>query len=91
MVVELNHTIVMARNKKTAATFLAGMLGLPPPRQWGPFEAVALANGVTLDFLDTAGDIRSQHYAFLLSEAEFDEVLDRLRGAQPHLLCRPEP
>ncbi|MGH3795729.1 MAG: VOC family protein [Pseudonocardiaceae bacterium] len=90
MVVELNHTIVMARDKKAAASFLTGILGLPPPTQWGPFEGVALANGVALDFLDTNGDIRSQHYAFLLSEAEFDQVFDRLQAlnltyyADPH-------
>ncbi|MGH4012663.1 MAG: VOC family protein [Pseudonocardiaceae bacterium] len=80
MAVELNHTIVMARDKKVAATFLTGMLGLPAPTQWGPFEGVALANGVALDYLDTDGDIHPQHYAFLVTDAEFDEVLDRLQA-----------
>lgn len=80
MAVELNHTIVMSRDKKAAATFLTEILGLPAPTPWGPFEGVELANGVALDFLDTDGDIPSQHYAFLVTEAEFDEVFDRLRA-----------
>ncbi|HEY2765824.1 MAG TPA: VOC family protein [Pseudonocardiaceae bacterium] len=80
MAVELNHTIVAARDKKSAATFLTGILGLDPPASWGPFEGVALANGVTLDFIESDGDIRPQHYAFLITEAEFDEVFDRLQA-----------
>lgn len=90
MAVELNHTIVLARDKKAAATFLTGILGLPAPTPWGPFEGVALSNNVALDFLDTDGDIPPQHYAFLISEAEFDQVLDRLQAlnlqyyADPH-------
>lgn len=80
MAVELNHTIVLARNKKAAATFLTGILGLPAPTEWGPFEGVQLTNGVALDYLDTDGDIPPQHYAFLVSEAEFDEIFDRLQA-----------
>lgn len=80
MAVELNHTIVLAHDKKAAATFLTGILGLSAPTPWGPFEGVTLANGVALDFLDTDGDISSQHYAFLVSEPEFDQVFDRLQA-----------
>lgn len=80
MAVELNHTIVAARDKKTAATFLTEVLGLPAPAPWGPFEGVQLSNGVALDFVDTDDDIRSQHYAFLVSEKEFDEIFNRIRA-----------
>ncbi|MGH4017721.1 MAG: VOC family protein [Pseudonocardiaceae bacterium] len=80
MAVELNHTIVMARDKEAAATFLAGLLGLPAPTSWGPFMGVELANGVALDYVDTDDDIRSQHYAFLVSEAEFDAIFDRMQA-----------
>ena len=41
---------------------------------------VEVANGVSLDFVDTDGQITSQHYAFLVSEAEFDEILARIRA-----------
>lgn len=80
MAVELNHTIVLARDKKGAARFLTEILGLPAPTTWGPFEGVQLSNGVALDYMQTDGDIPSQHYAFLISEAEFDEVFDRLQA-----------
>jgi len=90
MAVELDHTIVLARDKQVAAPFLAGLLGLPTPEPAGPFLAVTLANGVSLDYADAGGEVRPQHYAFLLSEAEFDAALDRLQAlnltyyADPH-------
>lgn len=80
MTVELNHTIVAARDKKVAASFLTELLGLPEPTPFGPFLVVTLGNGVSLDFLDTSEDIRPQHYAFLVSEAEFDTIFGRIRA-----------
>ncbi len=79
MAVELNHTIVYAHDSHASATFLAGMLGLPAPARFGPFLTVAADNGVTLDFMDTDGEVSPQHYAFLISEPEFDQVLGRIR------------
>jgi catechol 2,3-dioxygenase-like lactoylglutathione lyase family enzyme len=76
--VELNHTIVAARDSRAAATFLAEILGLSPPTRFGPFMAVQTANGVTLDFMDADGEVRPQHYAFLISEGEFDEIFGRI-------------
>ena len=80
MVVELNHTIVGARDKAESAAFLTEILGLDPPVDAGHFLVVELSNGVSLDFADVANDvdIPSQHYAFLVSEAEFDEVHARV-------------
>lgn len=74
----LNHTIIHARDKERSARFLAGLLGLPEPRLWGPFAMVALDGGVTLDFAD-AEDPQPTHYAFLVDDAEFDAVLGRIR------------
>ncbi|MBI5263518.1 MAG: VOC family protein [Bradyrhizobium sp.] len=79
MSVEFNHTIVWSRDSKASATFLADILNLEPPRKWGPFQVVATANGVNVDFMDAEEDIRKQHYAFLVSEAEFDQIFARLR------------
>ena len=76
---QLNHTIVWCRDKRRSATFLAEVLGLPKPTRFGPFLVVELANGVSLDFHDTDGDIAPQHYAFLIAEADFDRVFARLR------------
>ena len=81
MSIQFNHTLVHARDKKRSAAFLADMLGLPEPTEWGPFHAVTLDNGVSLDFLD-AGDAKfdTQHYAFLIGEADFDAVFARIRA-----------
>jgi len=79
MTVRLNHTIVSARDKKASATYLAEILGLPDPAPFGPFMGVQLGNDVTLDFIDADGDITSQHYAFLVSENEFDEIFGRIQ------------
>ena len=79
MTVQLNHTIVSTRDKERSATFLAEILGLPAPTPFGPFLGVEAENGVTLDFMDTDDDITPQHYAFLISEAEFDEIFGRIR------------
>lgn len=79
MAVALNHTIVHVQNRRVAAREVAELLGLPEPKEWGPFAIVEVANGVSLDFADHA-DPTSQHYAFLVSEAEFDEILGRVRS-----------
>jgi len=59
MAIELNHTIVASRDKHSAAASLAALLGLPAPSSFGPFQVVALSNGVSLDFLQTAEIHRS--------------------------------
>lgn len=79
MTVQLNHTIVAAHDKKTSAQFLADILGLEVSPQYGPFIPVAIPNSVTLDYMDTEGAIPPQHYAFLVSEAEFDTIFARIR------------
>jgi catechol 2,3-dioxygenase-like lactoylglutathione lyase family enzyme len=85
MAVQLNHTIVNATDKRTSATFLAEILGLPDPVPFGPFLTVQTDNAVTLDFIDADGEIVSQHYAFLISEAEFDQIYGRIvERALPH-------
>jgi catechol 2,3-dioxygenase-like lactoylglutathione lyase family enzyme len=76
--VQLNHTIVWCRDKERSATFLAEILGLANPTSFGPFRIVEAGNGVSLDFHDVDGEIASQHYAFLISEDEFDEIFGRI-------------
>ena len=80
MPVELNHTIVHARDPHASAVFLADMLGRPAPARFGPFWGVELDNRVTLDFIQAGADLVVEHYAFLVSEDEFDQVLDRIRA-----------
>jgi catechol 2,3-dioxygenase-like lactoylglutathione lyase family enzyme len=83
MPVHLNHTIVAARDKWESAGFLADILGLAPPTIFGPFAIVQLDNDVSLDFIDDP-ELHQRHYAFLVSEAEFDEIFGRIkdRGLQ---------
>jgi catechol 2,3-dioxygenase-like lactoylglutathione lyase family enzyme len=79
MPVHLNHTIVNVRDKQEGATFLADILGVPAPTSYGPFLVVQVDNDVSLDFADDHGTVHPQHYAFLVGEAEFDEILGRIR------------
>src|SRR5271163_1459242 len=79
MSVRLNHTIAWCRDKKKSAEFLTGILGLEPPTAFGPFLVVELSNDVSIDFHEMDGVITPQHYAFLISEDEFDEIFGRIR------------
>ncbi|MFC3575964.1 VOC family protein [Streptomyces yaanensis] len=81
MSVELNHTIVAAHDKKASAQFLADLLGLEVAPQFGPFIPVQVPNGVTLDYMETVDEITPQHYAFLVSEDDFDAIFARVRAA----------
>jgi catechol 2,3-dioxygenase-like lactoylglutathione lyase family enzyme len=77
--VRLNHTIVAAHDKDKAAVFLTDILGLPSPSLLGPFAVVRVSDETSLDYMDTDGETTSQHYAFLVSEIEFDEIFARIR------------
>jgi len=79
MPVQLNHTIVAAHDRHASAAFLTELLGLAPPVDFGPFAVVELANEVSLDFLDDP-EVKPRHYAFLVSEEEFDEIFGRIRA-----------
>lgn len=78
MPVQLNHTIVAARDRERSATFLADVLGLAPPKPFGPFWVVELDNDVSLDFMEE-GEVHPRHYAFLVTEAEFDDIFGRIQ------------
>jgi len=79
MTAQLNHTIVESRDKREAATFFAELLGLPGPQAYGPFLVLQTGNDVSLDFIDAQGPVHPQHYAFLVSDDEFDEVFERIK------------
>jgi catechol 2,3-dioxygenase-like lactoylglutathione lyase family enzyme len=80
MAVQLNHTIVHARDAKASAEFLADILGLSAPRRLYHFWIVETSNGVSLDFMATDEEIQIAHYAFLSSEAEFDAIFGRIEA-----------
>ena len=79
MTVTLNHTIVHCRDRDATAAFFADLLGVATPTAYGPFLVLELANDVSLDFMQTRPDVHPQHYAFLVSEDEFDAIFGRMR------------
>jgi catechol 2,3-dioxygenase-like lactoylglutathione lyase family enzyme len=80
MPVELNHTIVAARDAATSAQWFADLFGVAPPERFGHFWQITTSNGVGLDFASAGDDaeIAGQHYAFLVSEDDFTEIYGRV-------------
>jgi hypothetical protein len=90
MSVQLDHFIVPCRDQVAAAQKLAGILGVAwAEKGAGPFSPVYVNEGLTLDFIQTAETFPVHHYAFRVSEAEFDAIFGRLKASGiPH---RSEP
>ena len=80
MSIELNHTIVYAADRSASAGFIADLLGLAEPQPFGPFLVVRTANGVSLDFMSSSQPVAPQHYAFLVSDVEFDAIFGRIQA-----------
>jgi catechol 2,3-dioxygenase-like lactoylglutathione lyase family enzyme len=79
--ITLNHTIVSAHDKDAAARFFAQIFGLRFEGLDGHFAPVRVNDTLTLDFADAKRTIASQHYAFQVSDAEFDAILQRVKDA----------
>jgi catechol 2,3-dioxygenase-like lactoylglutathione lyase family enzyme len=80
MTIVLNHTIVPARDKTAAARFFAQIFGLQP-EPVAYFAPVKINDQMTLLFSDEDADFKSHHYAFHVSDAEFDAIFDRIKTA----------
>jgi catechol 2,3-dioxygenase-like lactoylglutathione lyase family enzyme len=80
MAIKLNHTIVYSRDRQASSSFMTELFALPAAKPFGPFLCVEVANEVTLDFIETDKPIAPQHYAFLVSEAEFDAIFGRIEA-----------
>jgi catechol 2,3-dioxygenase-like lactoylglutathione lyase family enzyme len=78
--IKLNHTIVHARDKEASARFYSEIFGFPEPVPFGPFLGVQTPNEVTLDFFETDEEVDVQHFAFLVSEDEFDRIFERVKA-----------
>lgn len=79
MAIQLNHTIVPAHDKEASARFFARIFGLRYEAPAGHFAPVQVDESLTLDF-DTRSRFESHHYAFKVSEEEFDEIFGRIRA-----------
>ena len=80
MAITLNHTIVPARDKVAAAKFFARLFGLKRGRT-NYFAPVKVNKTLTLLF-DDDGKFESHHYAFHVSEREFDAIFRRVKKAK---------
>jgi catechol 2,3-dioxygenase-like lactoylglutathione lyase family enzyme len=81
MAIQLDHLMVPSRDRQAAARRLATILGVP----WGesaigPFTAVYVNDGLTIDFDEWSEPFASQHLCFRVDEARFDAILARLRA-----------
>ncbi len=80
MTITLNHTIVPTRDKVAAAKFFAGIFGLKRGRT-NYFAPVKVNKTLTLLFDDDT-KFESHHYAFHVSNREFDAIFGRVRAAK---------
>lgn len=80
MSIQLDHTIVPAKDRYASARLLATILDVPWSESGaGPFCPVFVNDGLTLDFDQAEGAFSIQHYCFRMSDAEFDQVLGQLQ------------
>src|SRR5438128_1518870 len=79
MPIYLDHTIVPTTDKEASARFFAKIFGLEYKGPWGHFAPVKVNETLSLDF-DNRDVVEHHHYAFIVSEEEFDTILDRVKG-----------
>jgi catechol 2,3-dioxygenase-like lactoylglutathione lyase family enzyme len=82
MSIELDHVIVSAHDRDASAKLLADLLGVPcDPAREGPFFAVYINDGLTLDFIATDEPFPVEHFCFRVGEADFDAIVGRIKAA----------
>jgi hypothetical protein len=82
MTIQLDHTIVPSHSKSASAKLLAELLGVPwAEAEVGPFSAVYVNDGLTLDFIDTEEHFPVYHFCFRVGQEEFDSILERIKAA----------
>lgn len=80
MAIVLDHTIVPARDKDASARFFAQIMGLSYEGVSGHFAPVHVNESLTFDF-DNRDTFESHHYAFYISDDDFDAILGRVKAA----------
>jgi catechol 2,3-dioxygenase-like lactoylglutathione lyase family enzyme len=75
----MDHQVIPVRDKEQSAEFFARIMGLDRETGRGYFAPVQLADGTSLDF-ETREDVVRLHYAFRVTEQEFDDILARLQA-----------
>ena len=80
MTMQLDHTIVPSRDKKASARFFADIFGLTVTQGGGYFAQVRINETLTFDFAEDPHPPEGLHYAFHITEAEFDAILGRVKA-----------
>ena len=80
MAIVLDHTIVPSHDKEAAARFFAQIFGLSYDGPSGHFAPVKVNDALTFDF-DNRDNFEGHHYAFHISDEEFDAILERVKAA----------
>ncbi|HEY7579942.1 MAG TPA: VOC family protein [Acetobacteraceae bacterium] len=78
MAIVLDHTIVPAHDNEASARFFAHIFGLNYQGAMSHFAPVRVNDDLVLDF-DTRETFDWQHYAFKVSDAEFDAIFGRVK------------
>ena len=78
MAITLDHTIIPSHDKEESARFFARIFDLSYNGA-GHFAPVRVNDELTLDFA-SATSVDSLHYAFLVTEEEFDAIFSRIRA-----------
>ena len=82
MTIQLDHVIVPSHTRDASAKLLAELLGVAcGPAREGPFFAVYINDGLTLDFIQTDEELPIHHYCFRVPDDEFERILHRIRTA----------
>ena len=82
MGIDLDHLTVPASDMRASAERLASILGVrAAPAAIGPFHAVHVNDGLTLDFDQVEGPLPVRHYCFRVDDASFDGIVARLAAA----------
>ena len=79
MPITLNHTIIPAHDKEASAKFFADIIGLSYEGPMGHFAPVKVNDTFTMDF-DNREGFESHHYAFHVSDGEFDAIFERVKA-----------
>ena len=76
----LNHTIVRANEKWASAEFFARIMGLEVERNSPThFAPVKVNDNLFFDFDDGRDPVTHEHYAFHVTDEEFDDIFGRVK------------
>ncbi len=78
MEITLNHTIIPSHDNVESAKFYERIFGFDFLKEWGHFAVVKANSTLTLGFMNK-DSFTSNHYAFKVSEKQFDDIFERIK------------